>query len=318
MNIHELNYVLCIAKHQNITKAAQELYISQPTLSKHLKKLERDLDIKLFNRIDNCYIPTYAGRRYMEYASKVLTLTKDWEKELSDLVTSNAGEINIAFPLMRSSCMIPQIFPAFHKLHPGIQVNFFEETYGIQERLLEDTKIDFAIFSECSPNPKLEYETLGTEEILLAVSPSHPLSAGFPDLHHMGDSYPVITWDKLEGENLILHFPEQTTGVITERLLEKHHIRPRVPFYTRNTQAALLLVQENQGICFAPETYIRSMTFQKPPVCFSLGDAEAFTATTLAYRKGAYLSPYSLDFIQIAKKYFNNYTNNNVGGTCND
>ena len=65
MNIHELNYVLCIAKHQNMTKAARELYISQPTLSKHLGKLERELGIKLFNRVDNCYIPTYAGRRYM-------------------------------------------------------------------------------------------------------------------------------------------------------------------------------------------------------------------------------------------------------------
>ena len=47
MNIHELNYVLCIAKHQNMTKAARELYISQPTLSKHLGKLERELGIKL-------------------------------------------------------------------------------------------------------------------------------------------------------------------------------------------------------------------------------------------------------------------------------
>lgn len=309
MNIHELNYTLCIAKHQNITKAAQELFISQPTLSKHLKKLERELDLKLFSRVDNCYIPTYAGRRYMEYASKVLALTQDWEKELSDLVTSSAGEINIAFPLMRSSCMIPRILPAFHKLHPGIQVNFFEETYGIQERLLEDTRIDFAIFSECSPSPKLEYETLGREEILLAVSPSHPLAEGVPDLNHIKDSYPLIAWDRLAGESFILHFPDQTTGAVTARILAKHHINPSVPFYTRNTQAALLLVQENQGICFAPETYIRSMTFQEPPVCFSLGDEDAFTTTTLAFRRGAYLSAYSLDFIEIAKKYFQKYTN---------
>ena len=52
---------ICIAKHQNMTKAARELYISQPTLSKHLGKLERELGIKLFNRVDNCYIPTYAA-----------------------------------------------------------------------------------------------------------------------------------------------------------------------------------------------------------------------------------------------------------------
>ena len=153
MNIHELNYVLCIAKHQNMTKAARELYISQPTLSKHLGKLERELGIKLFNRVDNCYIPTYAGRRYMEYASRVLELTRNWEKELEDLRSLNDGELNVAFPLMRSSCMIPWILPAFRQLHPNIRLNFLEETYAIQERLLNDGRIDFAIFSGGDPNP---------------------------------------------------------------------------------------------------------------------------------------------------------------------
>ena len=50
MNYHELEYILCIAKYQNLTKAAQELYISQPTLTKHLQKLEREMGTKLFSR----------------------------------------------------------------------------------------------------------------------------------------------------------------------------------------------------------------------------------------------------------------------------
>lgn len=304
MNIHELNYVLCIARHQNITKAAQELYISQPTLSKHLQKLERDLGLKLFSRIDNCYIPTYAGRRYMEYAAQVLALTQDWEHERQDLLSCNDGELNIAIPLMRSSCMIPQILPPFQKQHPNIRVNFLEETHAIQERLLDDTKIDFAIFSESRLDPKLDSEILGREPILLAVSPSHPLASGQPDFSSAAGNYPVLDWTRISDSKFILHFPEQNTGAITQRLLEKHHIRPEIPFYTRNTQAALLLASQNQGICFAPETYIRSMSFQKTPVCFSLDDDEAFTTTILAFRKGAYLTAYAQDFITIAKEYF--------------
>lgn len=53
MNYHELKYILCIAKYQNLTKAAQELYISQPTLTKHLQKLEREMGTKLFSRSGN-------------------------------------------------------------------------------------------------------------------------------------------------------------------------------------------------------------------------------------------------------------------------
>ena len=56
MNYHELKYILCIAKYQNLTKAAQELYISQPTLTKHLQKLEREMGTKLFSRSGNTYL----------------------------------------------------------------------------------------------------------------------------------------------------------------------------------------------------------------------------------------------------------------------
>lgn len=177
MNFQELNYILCIAKHQNLTKAAQELYISQPTLTKHLQKLEREMNGKLFVRSGNVYTATYLGRRYMEYARKVLAVNQDWEKELQDLTSYNEGELNIAFPLMRSSCMVPQIMEVFHEQYPGVRVNLREETYAIQERLLLDDQLDFAIFNEAKPHPKLVYETLLREELLLVMPEGHPLAS---------------------------------------------------------------------------------------------------------------------------------------------
>lgn len=91
MNYSELHYILCIAKHQNLTRAAQELYISQPTLTKHLQKLEREMGAKLFSRNGNTYVPTYTGRKYMEYARKILQVKQDWEKELKDLTEITKG-----------------------------------------------------------------------------------------------------------------------------------------------------------------------------------------------------------------------------------
>lgn len=136
MNYSELHYILCIAKHQNLTRAAQELYISQPTLTKHLQKLEREMGAKLFSRNGNTYVPTYTGRKYMEYARKILQVKQDWEKELKDLTENNEGELNIAVPLMRSSCMIPQIMAEFSEKYPNVNVSIWEEAYSIQEKLL--------------------------------------------------------------------------------------------------------------------------------------------------------------------------------------
>lgn len=300
VNMQEFNYVLCIAKHQNLTKAAQELYISQPTLSKFLQKLEREMDGKLFNRIGNRFVPTHLGRRYMEYARRMLEVNQDWERELLDLNACQEGELNIAFPLMRSSCMVPHILPIFHATYPGIRVNLREETYAIQERLLLDDELDFAVFNEGHPHPRLEYEKLQKEEILLLLPPHHPLAS--KAVERDGFAHPWMDLKLFAEEPFILHFPEQTTGHIARQLFEFYEIDPPVPFYTRNTQACAMLCQQGMGASFVPEGYLRGMHFHEPPLCFSVGEKGTFSQLTIAYRKGAYLPSYAREFIRIAKE----------------
>lgn len=300
VNFQGFDYVLCIAKHQNLTKAAQELYISQPTLTKYLQKLERELGGKLFSRSGNSYVPTYLGRRYLEYVRKVLAVNQDWERELMDLNACNEGELNVAFPLMRSSCMAAKIMAVFYGKYPGIRVNFMEETYAIQEKLLLDDQLDFAVFNESRPHPKLVYETLLREEILLVMCPGHPLAQ--KSVRREGFSHPWMDLRELAHENFILHFPEQTTGQLALELFSRCGIQPPVPVRTRNTEACVQLCMQGIGVCLIPETYIKSMYFPEPPVCFSVGEEGVFSTLTIAYRKGAYLPGYALDFIKIAQE----------------
>ena len=299
MNFTELNYILCIAKHQNLTKAAQELYVSQPTLTKYLQKLEREMDGKLFSRSGNSYTPTYLGRRYMEYAKKVLAVNQDWEKELQDLTSHSEGELNIAFPLMRSSCMVPQIMQIFHEKYPGVQVNLLEEAYAIQERLLLDDQLDFAIFNEVKPHSKLEYETLFHEEILLVMPEDHPLAS----MGNEKEGYPWIDLKLLKDEPFVLHFPEQNTGQIALELFAKYHIQPPVSIRSRNTVTCVKLCQRGFGMCFIPENYMKNLELKKSPACFSIGEQGVFSTLSIAYRKGAYLPVYAKDFINIAREY---------------
>ena len=132
MDFQKFEYFLAIARHQNLTKAAQELYISQPTLTKFLQKLEAELGGRLFRRNGHTYNLTFLGRRYLEYAQKALALNQDWEKELQDMRSSYKGELNIAFPPLRSASIIPQILPEFHRIHPGVHINLYEQSHLIQ------------------------------------------------------------------------------------------------------------------------------------------------------------------------------------------
>lgn len=179
-------------------------------------------------------------------------------------------------------------------------MNFLEEAYAIQERLLLDDQLDFAVFNEVHPHPNLVYEVLAREEILLMISPDHPLA--FSGKEREGCRYPQIDLKLLESEPFILHFPDQTTGRIALELFEKYGIEPPVPFHTRNSQACALLAYQGMGACLILENYVKNMKFDRPPACFSVGDKGIFSTLTIAYRKGAYLPSYARDFIKIAQE----------------
>ena len=99
MDFRDLSYVLAIARYQNITKAANSLYVTQPTLTKFLQNLEAELGQKLFRKLGHRFVLTYAGERYVEKASEILNLKKELDQEMNDIVKNNYGSLKIAFPV---------------------------------------------------------------------------------------------------------------------------------------------------------------------------------------------------------------------------
>ena len=100
MNYHELKYILCIAKYQNLTKAAQELYISQPSLSRSMAALESELGITLFEKKGRGVVLTNAGRLFLEHADRIAGDCDIAAGKMKELA-SGGGKINIGyiFPL---------------------------------------------------------------------------------------------------------------------------------------------------------------------------------------------------------------------------
>ena len=98
MELKEARYILAIARHQSIGKAAESLYISQPSLSKYLKNLEERLGAPLFSRHENRYYPTYMGERYLHYAEQIVACGDEWMQEYDDIAHRQRGRLNIAVP----------------------------------------------------------------------------------------------------------------------------------------------------------------------------------------------------------------------------
>ncbi|MGL5313978.1 MAG: LysR family transcriptional regulator [Peptostreptococcaceae bacterium] len=299
MDFKELNYVIAVAKHQNITKAAQDLYISQPSLSKYIKNLETNMGVRLFNRLGNRFILTYAGECYVENAKEILLLKDKLNAQMLDIVNLDKGKLNIAFPYTRGSYMIPATIPNFVEQYPNVEVNLIENHSSNLEELLLNGDADIAILNAPINSPDLDYEILGDEEIVLVTSKKHPL-ANCGELTNDG-KYPWIDIRKFKDERFILQFPNQRTGQIADKIFKELKFKPDKVFRTRGLISSLRLATSNFGVCFISENHLKYLTSETKPMCFSVGNKSTKFKLVVAYRKGSYLPHYARDYIQIIK-----------------
>lgn len=296
MDFRELSYISAIAKHQNITRAAEALYISQPNLSKFLSALEDELGLKLFDRADKKYVPTYAGRRYLEYAHQILDLKSSLDAELSDIIKRNVGVLNIGLPNMRCAFMLPKTLPAFNRKYPNVKVNIFEGTSAAIDVKLVDGDIDLAFYSKPHKlNPHLEYETLAPEELLICTCRNHKAKASSVDGR--------LDLSAIRDERLILLSPEQRTGQISRYYLKQAGIDFTNSITTNNMPAVISLTEQGWGVSFIFESHLRWHS-PKPEIdTYSFGEG-VYSDFVAAMRKGSYLPAYARYFIAEAGKLY--------------
>ena len=106
MDFREMLYITAVADCRSVTAAAKRLYISQPSLSYIISKVEQDVGVKLFERRTYPLTLTYAGEKYVDTARKILLLNDNLRKELADIGMGEKGKISLGMPLERAGYML--------------------------------------------------------------------------------------------------------------------------------------------------------------------------------------------------------------------
>lgn len=302
MDFRELSYVLAIARHQNITRAAEALYISQPTLSKFLIALEHDLGLKLFTRVGNRYTPTYAGQRYVARAEEILHLKAQLDAELADILKKDIGVLNVAFPTMRCTYMLPGVLPAFQAKYPNITVQIHEGRSSQLEKLILDQSVEVAFFTEPPGrgNAQITYEVLGVEELLICTCKNHPL--GRFAKPNPASRYPKLPLEVLQNERLLLMQDNQRTGQIMQGYLQQSGLEWKNVLRTSNLPAIIDLVAEGYGVSFIFDSHLRHHAHGRDLEWYSFGEPRAVSNFVAASRRGSYLPAYTREFIEIVRQ----------------
>jgi DNA-binding transcriptional LysR family regulator len=299
----DIEYAFAIAKYRHITKAAESLYITQPTLSTYIKNMENRLGVVLFKREGNKIDLTYEGEIFIENGLKILQQRDDLLNKLSESIDSERGRLKLSIPTLRGSYLIPSILPLFHKKFPNVEIVLSEGSSSEIEKNVKNGLSDLVIFNKPFRKLSLEHETIAQEELLLVMHKDHPLAK--KAINIQGHRYPWMDIKLCKDEPFIIQFPNQHTGEVQRHLFKRADINPPIALETRNLEASVRLASIGYGLTFISEGHIRHISLEQRPQFFSIGDPSISMDVIAAYPDKESLSKYAREFIQIARESMN-------------
>ena len=176
MDIREIRYIVEIAKQQSISKAANNLFVTQPALSKMLKKTEADLGLRLFYRDGSTMQPSEACQILVQYGEEIIKAFDQMEAGLYDYKNFKTGTLRLGIPAGMATFDFPGIISRFREQYPHITLNIYESGARSLENMIISGNLDVSISLQPVAPPELNEFPLLQDQFMCAVRTDHPLA----------------------------------------------------------------------------------------------------------------------------------------------
>ena len=312
MNSQQRKYVLTLVKEGSFSKAAGSLYITQPSFSQYIGKIERELGVKLFERGTHPLKLTQAGKLYVEAAEQIELIESEMKNRLHELEHLETGTLSLGTTPFRMAYLLPRSIAEYQKSYPGIQMNLVEENTRELADLLRKGVLDLCIGGDEKGLEEFRAEVLGEEQFYLAIPKDivlpkqieqHSLTA--EDICRRNRRFLFVQpVDFSAFSNLPLLMTMEGEYTL-------HHIKK----YWRQTwdyqgkilsvkalDTAFAFVNHGIGMAIIPEKMICFGNFKEHPYYFRLPEKAVPARIYIYTRKNNYLSAAAHRYCQILKE----------------
>ncbi len=165
-----------VAELKSFSKAGQQLFLTQPTVSGHILSLEKSLSLRLFDRSGREVRLTKAGKIFLQYASRMLRLKQELMNALYEFSQGIHGELSIGASTIPGEYLLPKMLSAFKKDHPHLTISLkISDTKEVIQWVIDDL-VEFGLIGAKLNRPSLHYEKFAEDEIIPVGLSTHPLS----------------------------------------------------------------------------------------------------------------------------------------------
>lgn len=299
MDFRQLEYILEIAKENNISKASKNLFISQSALNQQLLKLEKELGTQLFHRSRTDWHPTEAGELYLDGARQCMRIRRDTYNRINDITHSKKTELRIGLTPVRGIQMFSTIYPKLHNQFPDLIITPLEIRVQDQQAMIATGDLDLGFVTlDKSQRTADNYVEIGKEEMIAIVPKIHPVCS---TAAHPGEQLAMLDLSLLQYEPFILMFSKSTIRQLQNEIFENAGITPNLLMEVSTTSSISEFVSNALCCSIIPRYYVHPD--ENRVGCFVLPGHPSWDLC-VTYRRGAYLSDAGREFIRLAGEYW--------------
>lgn len=311
MNFESIYYFTELAKTLNMNETGEKLYISQQTLSNHIKRLEEYYGTKFFFRKPKLML-TPIGEEYLAYAEKLLTNESDMINKIRDLESEERGKLIIGASSPRADMFIPSIIEKFTEEFPKVGLVLHEKQSQELEEMCLENKLDVAIsIDENYQNENLKSRLLLDEKLYLCVS-DRLLEKYFDDINTLKDK----SLNKLDLKDFseipfLLYTQDNRIRSLINQSFKEAGVRPNDYIETGYSRIALSICNKALAAVFISQMNIKRWVeeFEDDINIFPLySKKEPVTLGIYAIKnKNRYITKYAKRFVELLEEYFNSF-----------
>jgi DNA-binding transcriptional LysR family regulator len=248
MDLHQLRVFRAAAMNRGFTRAAEDLHLSQSTVSQHIKQLEEELGSQLFLRVGKRVFLTPSGQTLLEYAERILRELKNAQTAVSELGSIQRGTVRLGTGASTLIHRLPGVIAAHRKRFPDIELIVVT---GTTESLLAEMRaqrLDLSIVTLPVSFTDLRVTPLGSEELVVVAPRDHPLG-------RTGRVRPA----ELETVPFILYEKQTAMQILVDAYFSRLGITPRITMEMENTEAIKSLIRSGLGFSILPECAVADL-----------------------------------------------------------
>ncbi len=291
MTLNQLRYFCTASRCHSITKAAEELYVTQPTVSVAIRDLEIEFGISLFYRKGNQLILTQEGEAFYEKATYILQYCNELQADYSSM-SRVKPPLRIGIPPMLSTVFFPELLTAFHQDYPEIAVVL--EEYGSVRacNLVQNDTLDLALVNMEQYNiDKFHNVVLANDQVVFCVNKDHRLA-----------DKEIVTTKEMSKELLIFFNADSVQNQLLKTRFEMDGYIPNIVMRSSQIYTTLQFIKTGKYSCFLYSSMLDKFTDSEitgiplnPPIHIKIG---------MIWKKGKYISGDMQTFLNFTRMYY--------------